>query len=155
VFRFKEKYFSKISNDPKWYADTEKETQIEFANIINSGDLAILKEILSKKSELEREQLFNSTDKYYKTPLMIAIINEKFNMIDFLLSQKVNIYLKDNFNWTSLHHAVRTENFKVIKKLVQLDPKLKSMKTISGNTPILLADRFGMKDISCYLSSLN
>jgi ankyrin repeat protein len=36
---------------------------------------------------------------------MIAIINDKCDMIDFLLSKNVNIDLKDNFNWTALHHA--------------------------------------------------
>ena len=78
-------------------------------------------------------------------------MNEKFDMIDFLLAKKVNITLKDNFKWTALHHAIQNVNFQVIKKLVELNPKLKLMKTISGSTPKLLADRLGMIDISCYL----
>jgi ankyrin repeat protein len=151
LMRFKEIDSLQFRNDARWYMDDlVNETHIDFANVINSGDLVTLEEILSKKSDTGQDQLLNSTDKFYKTPLMIAIINDKYDMIDFLLSKNVNINLRDNFNWTALHHAVRIGNFKAIEILVERNPKLKLIKTIGGNTPKLLADRLGMKDVSLF-----
>jgi len=148
--RFKE--IDSLRNDTRWYVDDlANVTHIDFANVINSGDLVTLEEILSKKSDFETGQLLNSTDKFYKTPLMIAIINDKCDMIDFLLSKNVNIDLEDNFNWTALHHAVRIGNFKAIEILVERNPKLKLIKSIGGSTPKLLADQLGMKDVSLFL----
>jgi ankyrin repeat protein len=102
----------------EFYEEKKLEILCDTTSVINSGDLVTLEEILSKKSDIETSQLLNSTDKFYKTPLMIAIINDKSDMIDFLLSKNVNIDLEDNFNWTALHHAVRIGNFKAIEILL-------------------------------------
>ena len=79
---------------------------------------------------------------------MISVINGQLNMFNFLLDKNVDCTIRDNFKWTVMHHAVRLGNLDIVKRLYESDSRLKSSKSVSGLTPKMLADKFGLKDIS-------
>lgn len=73
-----------------------------------------------------------------KTPLMIAIEDNRTEISKYLIDSGVNLNLRDQYGNNALILAAKTCNVKIIEALLQnnIDP---NWKNINGNSPLILA----------------
>ena len=91
--------------------------------------------------------IINLIDKKGETLLSYAINNNNYKLCDLLLNNpKLNLYYKDNNGNSYLHLAVKNQNEKTIKKLIEKDINL-NYKNNFGNTPLQIAYEYGNKTI--------
>ena len=114
------------------------------SNIFIKSQLPInqLNHILNNNS-----YIINLIDKKGETLLSYAINNNNYKLCDLLLNNpKLNLYYKDNNGNSYLHLAVKNQNEKTIKKLIEKDINL-NYKNNFGNTPLQIAYEYGNKSI--------
>ena len=114
------------------------------SNIFIKSQLPInqLNHILNNNS-----YIINLIDKKGETLLSYAINNNNYKLCDLLLNNpKLNLYYKDNNGNSYLHLAVKNQNEKTIKKLIEKDINL-NYKNNFGNTPLQIAYEYGNKTI--------
>ena len=96
---------------------------------------------------INNSNIINSIDKKGETLLSYAINNNNYKLCDLLLNNpKLNLYYKDNNGNSYLHLAVKNQNEKLIKKLIEKNINL-NYKNNFGNTPIQIAYENGNKSI--------
>ena len=114
------------------------------SNIFIKSQLPInqLNHILNNNS-----YIINLIDKKGETLLSYAINNNNYKLCDLLLNNpKLNLYYKDNNGNSYLHLAVKNQNEKTIKKLIEKDINL-NYKNNFGKTPLQIAYEYGNKTI--------
>ena len=96
---------------------------------------------------INNSYIINSIDKNGETLLSYAINNNNYKLCNLLLNNpKLNLYYKDNNGNSYLHLAVKNQNEKIIKKLIEKDINL-NYKNNFGNTPLHIANECGNKSI--------
>jgi ankyrin repeat protein len=96
---------------------------------------------------INNSYIINSIDKKGETLLSYAINNNNYKLCNLLLNNpKLNLYYKDNNGNSYLHLAVKNQNEKIIKKLIEKDTNL-NYKNNFGNTPLQMAYEYGNKSI--------
>ena len=80
-----------------------------------------------------------STDENQMTALHLAAANGMDNSVIYLLSLGINPNLKDKYGYTALHYAVKKNQIRIIKKLLQkgADRNIQEHKT--KKTPVMMA----------------
>jgi ankyrin repeat protein len=128
-----------LQNDTIWYRDNYEYGIVEFSNLINSGNLSSLDDLIQRqKNPKLTQKLLNTIDRFYKSPLIIAIQKNDLKIVEYLLNNNVDVNYKDNFKWTPLHHAAFTGNTEIAVKLINRGANTNS-KSVTGITPIMLA----------------
>lgn len=96
---------------------------------------------------INNSYLINSIDKKGETLLSYALNNNNYKLCDLLLNNhKLNLYYKDNNGNSYLHLAVKNQNEKIIKNLIEKDINLNN-KNNFGKTPLQIAYEYGNKSI--------
>lgn len=129
-----------LQDDSRWYINCPSSTFMEFANMVNQGDIEAISYLLHQQNtEKDKLVLLNSRDKYYKTPLMISAAKSDIKTVNYLLENNVDVNLTDNFLWTALHHAVfNGSNMEIVLKLIKHGAVVNA-RSITGTTPLMLA----------------
>ena len=128
-----------LQNDAIWYRDNYEYSTVELANLINAGNLESLDDLIQRqKNPKLAQKLLNMNDRFYKSPLTIAILKNDLKIVEYLLNKNVQVNCKDNFKWTPLHHAAFVGNTEVALELINRGANVNS-KTITEITPIMLA----------------
>lgn len=77
--------------------------------------------------------------------LMTAILSNSFECIDFLLENNADVTLFDDAGNTALHHACRSDNPEVIKKLIRAGANINAMSanfTSRIRSPLMYAAEY-------------
>lgn len=88
----------------------------ELMGIMNSVDLNIL-------------------DGEGRTPLINSIINENFEIVQWLFTQGVDVNIQDRAGLSALHFSVQNKNLELCKSLLQKKASI-DLKDTYGNTPL-------------------
>jgi ankyrin repeat protein len=88
------------------------------------------------------------------TPLIgcAVVPGDQIDIFNRLLKAGANIDTKDKWGDTVLHMAVGSNNIQIIKKIMELRPAMANIAASEGQTPLLMAQRSGHKDLIELLS---
>ena len=86
------------------------------------------------------------------TPLMIAADNDKLQAVKYLLKQGADPSLQDNSGSIVLHDASGSGNVAIMEEILSYEVEIES-KNNSGETPLMVAQRYGKSEIVAYLLS--
>ena len=128
-----------LQDDSHWFLEQYERTTVELANLINSGNLESVFDLVQRQPTSElANKLLNLKDRYYKSPLTIAIQKNDLNIVNYLLQNKVNVNSTDNFNWTPLHHASFVGNTEIALELIKHGARINA-RSAAGTTALMLA----------------
>lgn len=94
---------------------------------------------------LEAGACVNVKDNTGKTPLHIAVIKERYEVVELLLKNGANVncaYPKYGINYTPLHFAVEKGNIEIVNLLLS-NGALVDAKTVTSETPLHIATEKG------------
>jgi len=110
------------------------------------GNLEEVKKLLKAGNSI------NSQDAFGATPLLVAMVSGKEEIVDFLLSQKANPKISAKDGYTIMHGAAFSGKKSLVKKALSFDLDVNSRYGKSGITPVDVAEDSG--DALPYLRSL-
>ncbi|KAL5270041.1 hypothetical protein ACHWQZ_G003503 [Mnemiopsis leidyi] len=130
-----------IEDDSSWYLAPPSTTYIRLHKAAQLGDLKTIEAACEDQVDL------NQTDKFLKTPLMVAAANGRADIVNILLQQEVvDVNMKDNFQWTALHHASHANQADIAQLLVQHAADI-DCQALNGGTPLMRAVESGSVEI--------
>ena len=127
------------------------------ANITQYQDASFVRKNLNSTATNIRHLFINAVDQDFSTPLILALKNKKFAMINVLLKTRQVCYRQSSMKYgTPLHVALQNEDFKNALKIIKIlkaNKKQLSQHDINrhdedGNTPLHLVMRNFQMDIS-------
>jgi hypothetical protein len=101
-----------------------------------AGDVERVRELLAQGMDV------NARDRYYNTPLLYAISNEKLDMVRFLVDQGADIDAPDRNGWTPIDFAVAADSFRIFDLVVSLGAKIRTRDN-NGRTVLHTIVRLG------------
>lgn len=101
----------------------------------NDSEVISDETIVSKLKSIPDLELIDDEE---RTLLMNAVIYERPIVVEYLLSNHVDINKKDCFGFTALHFAVQTNNSVIVELLLKYGANT-NIKNEHGNNAILLA----------------
>lgn len=110
-----------------------------------SGDIDDMKQILSSGGNINLKN-----EKYLQTPLQLAVYNQNFAMVSFLLSKGAHVNSKMRNGQSALFIAAYHGDLDIIKALVKKGAVI-NMKDNKGSTALHRAAEGGDKDTVKYL----
>ncbi|XP_063684849.1 ankyrin repeat and EF-hand domain-containing protein 1-like [Bolinopsis microptera] len=130
-----------IEDDSSWYMAPPSTTYIRLHKAAQLGDLKTIEAACEDQVDL------NQTDKFLKTPLMVAAANGRAHIAHILLRHDgVDVNMKDNFQWTALHHACHANQPDIAQLLVEHNADFDS-QALNGGTPLMRAVESGSTEI--------
>lgn len=133
--------------------------QILFLDFLKADDNLQLHEIILNQNSVENKknllqqaldegQDINARNSTGVTPLNLAIAyNQDPEIIKFLLQQKANVNIPDDFNVSPLHNAVRKSSVLVIDMLLKVGADMGLKNEPDNQTPFDLAEQSGSVEI--------
>ena len=149
-----------VQEPEKLLATTGDETENEMPEYIQKpGELDTSLIIMARKGqyqefvrEIKNGRNVNNFDNDERTPLHIAAITNRADIIDFLLERDdINPNIKDKYGKWPLYYAIESSNFEVAMKLVESQKIHLDMKMDYGQTILHLSAR---KNASLFLEKL-
>jgi ankyrin repeat protein len=110
------------------------------------GDLKEVKKLLKEG------QSINSRDSFGATPLLIAMVSGKEDMVDFLISQNANPNLSAMNGYTLMHGAAFSGKKSLVQKVLNYNIEVNPRYGPDGITPVDVAEETG--DALLYLRAL-
>eukprot|EP00916_Digyalum_oweni_P009430 GHVL01015880.1.p1 GENE.GHVL01015880.1~~GHVL01015880.1.p1 ORF type:complete len:227 (+),score=49.36 GHVL01015880.1:101-781(+) len=115
-------------------------------NLLLSGfknkDLKIVKSFISEISDL------NHVDKNGRTLISLTAAYGWTELFDILLEHNVNIDIKDNEGYHTIHYAVKSNNITIIKSLLDLKPDCINVLSNRNVSPLLFSIGYGGQEIN-------
>ena len=90
-------------------------------------------EIISRLNLLDS---IHKKDAEGRTLLMYAAMYDRYDVLQYLLAQKVDIHAKDRNQYSALHFAVQADNVSTIKALIDAGADVNA-KDRFGNNPLM------------------
>ncbi len=122
---------------------------------INSENPELLQLLLDQKADI------NATNKAGQNALILETLAPRKNstVAEMLINAGVNLTLKDFSGKGPLTYAVINKNTKLVELFLQKDSSLALEQDAEGNTPLMLAAKYGHEDIAelliAYSGNLN
>ena len=110
------------------------------------GDLKKVKNLLKQKNNI------NSRDHFGATPLLVAMVSGKEEIVNFLLSRNANPHISAKDGYSLIHAAAFSGKKSLVQKALSFDLDVNSRYGPDGITPIDVAEETG--DALPYLRSL-
>ncbi|ESO07019.1 hypothetical protein HELRODRAFT_171057 [Helobdella robusta] len=122
-----------FTDDSYWYLNKPEPKSINMTASIRKGDINTIEDAFESQ-----EYDVNGRDKFYRTPLMIAILNSDINLVKILVSKGAYVNVRDNFLWTPLHLACHVGNIDIVQFLLQKGAKTDNT-SMNKSTPLMKA----------------
>ncbi|WP_024768947.1 ankyrin repeat domain-containing protein [Aquimarina macrocephali] len=110
--------------------------------VIREGKLDVLKEAVKRNNDL----LSYQNSKGYSL-LILATYNNQLEIVNYLISQKININLSDKSGNTALMGVAFQGHIEIARTLIKNDVKI-DQQNYNGATALHFAATFGNKDIA-------
>ena len=81
-------------------------TKPPICQFAEAGDVRSIEELLSTSHESSSSDLVSTRDSHGQTPLHLAALEAKIEVVKLLLNYKADVHVRDKNNWTPLHCAV-------------------------------------------------
>jgi ankyrin repeat protein len=109
---------------------------------IHRGDVSAIKKLLKGNPAL-----ISSKDKQSRTPLILAALHNRPDIVELFLTDKAYINATDNIGRTALHWAALAGSADVVKLLLKKNADADA-KADGGMTPLHLAAQNGYQDVA-------
>ncbi|OQE44088.1 hypothetical protein PENCOP_c002G00032 [Penicillium coprophilum] len=116
------------------YGEDEKFAVLTIA--ASKGSLDLMKDILSESNQLAKRQ-----NESGDVLLFIAIKSEQEDVVRFLLTENVDLSIKDGLGSTLLHSATESGLLKTVEYLLEKKPELINEKNTENETALVIAFR--------------
>ena len=93
-----------------------------------------------------KAELVNSRDKESRTPLMYAVLNGNFLVVEQLIKAGANINMQDAAGMSALHLATQAGYTVIIEDLLAAGADL-DIRNKQGRTPVQLAQDLGLREV--------
>ncbi|CAF1125757.1 unnamed protein product [Adineta steineri] len=121
-----------LEDDSPWYLDKPDKGYINICDAAYRGDLNTM------LNAFKRGVPVDITDKFMKTPLMVACSHGDIKTVQFLLTCGAEVNRSDNFKWTPLHHAAHSGVLDVVQAIVDAGGAINA-ESITRATPLMRA----------------
>ena len=78
----------------------------------------------------------DTRDEYGRTPIFYAIMKSNFQTLNYILTQKPNVYIQDSDHLTPLHYAIQYRVYYAIMPLIKINLSVLMVKDNEGVTPL-------------------
>jgi ankyrin repeat protein len=92
---------------------------------------------------LENGHSINKRDAFGATPLLVAMVSGKEDVVDFLLSKNANPLLSAKDGYTIMHGAAFSGKKSLVRKALSFDLDVNSRYGPDGITPVDVAEESG------------
>ena len=125
------------------FADKRKKKAVRFGmdivlkQIVIEGDLKELMQLVEKHGN----SLVNQRDSFSMPIVVTAVIEDQYEVLEFLVSKGADLRLSDDEGWTALHAAAACGDLRAAKCIVKAaGPGVTNLRTVHGLRPIDLAE---------------
>ncbi|PPJ50203.1 hypothetical protein CBER1_05203 [Cercospora berteroae] len=124
-------------------------TSVHWACVTDNEDL--LKILLTTRSGGASPQArVNATDMRMKSPLQLAVSNNRENLVSVLIEHGADVHSKSDGDWTALHNACQSATGAVVHMLIVAGADANG-ELLNGRTPLHVAAEFGNVDAAEFL----
>ena len=110
------------------------------------GNIDLVKLLVENGADLDIELPRLNSNHMRLTPILYAVIQNKKNIVSYLINQGVDVDKKLNSNTTILHHASAHNHVDLVKLIISKDADINSCDT-NGMSPLHYASNIGNKKI--------
>ncbi|CAF1380014.1 unnamed protein product [Rotaria sordida] len=121
-----------LEDDSPWYLDKPDRGYVNLCDAAYRGDLQTLLDAFKRGTSVD------VTDKFMKTPLMVACAHGDLKTVRFLLTCGADVNKIDNFKWTPLHHAAHSGILDVVQVIVEAGGAINA-ESLTKATPLMRA----------------
>ncbi|TNM94593.1 hypothetical protein fugu_017352 [Takifugu bimaculatus] len=118
-----------LLDDTRWYIDQPDKEFIAINNCVRNEDVQSLDLALKQGIPVDIH------DPMYKTPLMVACIEGRYDVVRYLISKGVDVSKPDQFIWTPLHHAACAGHVEIVELLLEAGAAVDALRPQRGHTP--------------------
>lgn len=125
------------------FADKKKKKAVRFGmdvvmkQLVTEGDMKELIQLVEKHGS----SLVNQRDSFSMPIVVTAVIEDQYEVLEFLVSMGADLRLSDDEGWTALHAAAACGDLRAAKCIVKAaGPGVTNMRTLHGLRPIDLAE---------------
>ena len=125
------------------FADKKKKKAVRFGmdvvmkQLVTEGDVKELIQLVEKHGS----SLVNQRDSFSMPIVVTAVIEDQYEVLEFLVSRGADLRLSDDEGWTALHAAAACGDLRAAKCIVKAaGPGVTNMRTLHGLRPIDLAE---------------
>ena len=110
------------------------------------GNIDLVKLLVENGADLDIELKRVNSNHMRLTPILYAVIQNKKNIVSYLINQGVDVDKKLNSNTTILHHASAHNHVDLVQLIISKDADINSCDT-NGMSPLHYASNIGNKKI--------
>ena len=125
------------------FADKKNKKAVRFGmdvvmkQLVTEGDVKELIQLVEKHGS----SLVNQRDSFSMPIVVTAVIEDQYEVLEFLVSRGADLRLSDDEGWTALHAAAVCGDLRAAKCIVKVaGPGVTNMRTLHGLRPIDLAE---------------
>ena len=125
------------------FADKKNKKAVRFGmdvvmkQLVTEGDVKELIQLVEKHGS----SLVNQRDSFSMPIVVTAVIEDQYEVLEFLVSKGADLRLSDDEGWTALHAAAACGDLRAAKCIVKAaGPGVTNMRTLHGLRPIDLAE---------------
>ena len=125
------------------FADKKNKKAVRFGmdvvmkQLVTEGDVKELIQLVEKHGS----SLVNQRDSFSMPIVVTAVIEDQYEVLEFLVSRGADLRLSDDEGWTALHAAAACGDLQAAKCIVKAaGPGVTNMRTLHGLRPIDLAE---------------
>ena len=125
------------------FADKKNKKAVRFGmdvvmkQLVTEGDMKELIQLVEKHGS----SLVNQRDSFSMPIVVTAVIEDQYEVLEFLVSMGADLRLSDDEGWTALHAAAACGDLRAAKCIVKAaGPGVTNMRTLHGLRPIDLAE---------------
>lgn len=125
------------------FADKKNKKAVRFGmdvvmkQLVTEGDVKELIQLVEKHGS----SLVNQRDSFSMPIVVTAVIEDQYEVLEFLVSRGADLRLSDDEGWTALHAAAACGDLRAAKCIVKAaGPGVTNMRTLHGLRPIDLAE---------------
>ncbi|KAG8629103.1 hypothetical protein KVT40_002968 [Elsinoe batatas] len=109
-----------------------------------TGKMVLARKLLYR--QLSPRANVNAIERGQKTPLHMAVIHNRDDLVDLLLEFGADIHAKSTGGWTALHNACAQGNTTIVKTLLRSGADVNA-RLFSGRTPLHAAAESGHEEV--------
>lgn len=117
---------------------------------VSEGNVEELKRLVQEHGN----DVVNMDDSLGRPLAVRAVLEEQFEVLQFLIQSNANLALADDSGWTPLHYASAYSDVRIATVLINAEPSLTICQTYRGSKPVDVADSPQMISLLVYANLL-